>query len=87
MRSNSGARSSSRVSAAGARERLTVPTSLSGLVSGRLAALSEDVREVLEPVALLSEPDGLDRRGGGIRRHDSARAASNGGGCGDRGAR
>ena len=33
-----------------------VPTSLTGLVSARLAALSEDVREVLEPVALLSEP-------------------------------
>ena len=41
---------------AGAGERLTVATSISGLVSARLAALSEDVREVLEPVALLSQP-------------------------------
>jgi DNA-binding CsgD family transcriptional regulator/tetratricopeptide (TPR) repeat protein len=41
---------------AGAGERLTVPTSLTGLVSARLAALSEEVREVLEPVALLSKP-------------------------------
>ena len=41
---------------AGAGERLTVPTSLTGLVSARLAALSEEVREVLEPVALLGEP-------------------------------
>ena len=41
---------------AGAGERLTVTTSISGLVSARLAALSEDVREVLEPVALLSQP-------------------------------
>jgi DNA-binding CsgD family transcriptional regulator len=40
----------------GAGERLTVPTSLAGLVSARLAALSEEVREVLEPVALLSKP-------------------------------
>jgi predicted ATPase len=39
-----------------ARGRLSVPTSLAGLVSARLAALPEDVREVLEPVALLSEP-------------------------------
>ncbi len=39
-----------------AGERLTVPTSLRGLVSARLAALSDDVREVLEPVALLSKP-------------------------------
>lgn len=39
-----------------AGERLTVPTSLTGLLSARLAALSKDVREVLEPVALLSEP-------------------------------
>ena len=41
---------------AGAGERLTVPTSLTELVSARLAALPEEVREVLEPVALLSEP-------------------------------
>ena len=41
---------------AGAGERLTIATSLSSLVSARLAALSEDVREVLEPVALLSKP-------------------------------
>ena len=41
---------------AGAGERLTVATSISGLISARLAALSEDVREVLEPVALLSQP-------------------------------
>jgi DNA-binding CsgD family transcriptional regulator len=41
---------------AGAGERLTVATSISDLVSARLAALSEDVREVLEPVALLSQP-------------------------------
>ena len=41
---------------AGASERLTVATSISGLVSARLAALSKDVREVLEPVALLSQP-------------------------------
>ena len=41
---------------AGAGERLTIPTSLTELVSARLAALPEDVREVLEPVALLSEP-------------------------------
>jgi DNA-binding CsgD family transcriptional regulator len=41
---------------AGAGERLTVPTSLTGLVSARLAALSEEAREVLEPVALLSKP-------------------------------
>ena len=53
-RSSSGARSSSRVSAR--CERLTIPTSLTGLVSARLAALPEDVREVLEPVALLSKP-------------------------------
>ena len=39
-----------------AGERLTIPTSLADLVSARLAALSADVREVLEPVALLSEP-------------------------------
>jgi DNA-binding CsgD family transcriptional regulator len=36
--------------------RLGVPTSLSELVSARLAALQEEVREVLEPVALLSSP-------------------------------
>jgi hypothetical protein len=36
--------------------RLTVPTSLTELVSARLAALPADVRRVLEPVALLSEP-------------------------------
>ena len=41
---------------AGAGERLTVPTSLTELVSARLAALPVEVREVLEPVALLSEP-------------------------------
>ena len=41
---------------AGAGERLTVATSLTALVSARLAALTEDVREVLEPVALLSKP-------------------------------
>ena len=41
---------------AGPGERLTVPTSLTGLVSARLAALSEEVREMLEPVALLSKP-------------------------------
>jgi hypothetical protein len=41
---------------AGAGERLTVPASLTGLVSARLAALSEEVREVLEPIALLSKP-------------------------------
>ena len=41
---------------AGTGERLTVPTSLTELVSARLAALPEEVREVLEPVALLSEP-------------------------------
>ena len=35
---------------------LAIPTSLSGLVSARLAALPEDVREALEPIALLSEP-------------------------------
>jgi DNA-binding CsgD family transcriptional regulator len=40
----------------GARERLTITTSLSALVSARLAALPGDVREVLEPVALLSMP-------------------------------
>ena len=40
----------------GAGERLSIPTSLTDLVSARLAALSADVREVLEPVALLSEP-------------------------------
>ena len=40
----------------GAGERLTIPTSLTELVSARLAALPEEVREVLEPVALLSEP-------------------------------
>jgi DNA-binding CsgD family transcriptional regulator len=40
----------------GAGERLTAATSISSLVSARLAALSEDVREVLEPVALLSQP-------------------------------
>ena len=39
-----------------AGERLAVPTSLSALVSARLAALPEEVREVLEPVALLGEP-------------------------------
>jgi DNA-binding CsgD family transcriptional regulator len=36
--------------------RLSVPTSLTELVSARLAALSAEVRELLEPVALLSEP-------------------------------
>ena len=41
---------------ADAGERLTVPTSLTELVSTRLAALPVEVREVLEPVALLSEP-------------------------------
>jgi DNA-binding CsgD family transcriptional regulator/tetratricopeptide (TPR) repeat protein len=41
---------------AGTGERLAVPTSVTGLVSARLAALPEDVREVLEPVALLSKP-------------------------------
>jgi DNA-binding CsgD family transcriptional regulator/tetratricopeptide (TPR) repeat protein len=41
---------------AGPGARLTVPTSLTGLVSARLAALPEDVREVLEPGALLSTP-------------------------------
>jgi DNA-binding CsgD family transcriptional regulator len=41
---------------AGAGERLSIPTSLTDLVSARLAALSAEVREVLEPVALLSEP-------------------------------
>ena len=35
---------------------LTIPASLTGLVSARLAALPEDVREALEPIALLSEP-------------------------------
>jgi DNA-binding CsgD family transcriptional regulator len=40
---------------AAAGERLAVPTSLTGLVSARLAALPEEVREVLEPVALLGE--------------------------------
>ena len=35
---------------------LAIPASLSGLVSARLAALPEDVREALEPIALLSEP-------------------------------
>ena len=35
---------------------LTVPTSLTELVSARLAALSVEVRELLEPLALLSEP-------------------------------
>ena len=37
-------------------ERLAIATSLKGLVSARLAALSEDVREVLEPSELLSQP-------------------------------
>ena len=41
---------------AGAGERLSIPTSLTDLVSARLAALSAAVREVLEPVALLSQP-------------------------------
>ena len=41
---------------AGAGERLTVATSLTALVSARLAVLTEDVREVIEPVALLSKP-------------------------------
>ncbi len=41
---------------AGTGERLTVPTSLTELVSARLAALPVEVREVLEPVALLTEP-------------------------------
>ncbi len=39
-----------------AGDRLAVPTSLTELVSARLATLPEGVREVLEPVALLSEP-------------------------------
>jgi DNA-binding CsgD family transcriptional regulator len=43
-------------SGAGAGARLTVPTSLTELVSTRLAALAAEVREVLDPVALLSEP-------------------------------
>ena len=37
-------------------ERLTVPTSLTELVSARLAALPEEVRELLEPLAVLGEP-------------------------------
>ena len=41
---------------AGAGERLGVPASLTELVSARLASLPAEVREVLEPVALLSEP-------------------------------
>ena len=41
---------------AGIGERLPLPASLGELVSARLAALSEEVREALEPVALLSEP-------------------------------
>ncbi len=40
----------------GAGERISVPTSLTELVSARLAALPEEVHEVLEPLALLSEP-------------------------------
>ena len=40
----------------GAGGRAAIPTSLNELVSARLAALPEEVREVLEPVALLSEP-------------------------------
>jgi DNA-binding CsgD family transcriptional regulator/tetratricopeptide (TPR) repeat protein len=40
----------------GAGERMSVPTSLTELVSARLATLQEEVREVLEPVALLSGP-------------------------------
>jgi DNA-binding CsgD family transcriptional regulator len=35
---------------------LTIPASLTGLVSARLAALPEDVRQAIEPIALLSEP-------------------------------
>jgi hypothetical protein len=35
---------------------LTIPASLTGLVSARLTALPEDVREALEPIALLGEP-------------------------------
>ena len=42
-------------SANGAVDRLTIPRSLGELVSARLAALPVEVREVLEPVALLSE--------------------------------
>src|SRR5439155_24694307 len=33
-----------------------IPTSLTELVSARLAGLPEEVRDVLEPVALLSRP-------------------------------
>ncbi len=40
----------------GAGERLAVPTSLTALVSARLAALPAGVRAALEPVSLLSEP-------------------------------
>ena len=43
-------------SANGAVDRLTIPRSLTELVSARLAALPVGVRGVLEPVALLSEP-------------------------------
>jgi DNA-binding CsgD family transcriptional regulator len=39
-----------------AGERLSVPRSLTELVSARLGALSEEVRGVLEPVALLGAP-------------------------------
>src|SRR5262249_27681200 len=40
----------------GAGERLSVPTSLTELLSARLAGLPAKVRAVLEPVALLSRP-------------------------------
>ena len=40
----------------GVGERLSIPTSLTELVSARLAGLPEEVRDVLEPVALLSRP-------------------------------
>ena len=56
MRSSSGARSSSQAVARVQVSGCPIPTSLTDLVSARLAALSADVREVLEPVALLSEP-------------------------------
>src|SRR6185437_15992726 len=40
----------------GAGERLSIPTSLTELLSARLAGLPPEVRALLEPVALLSRP-------------------------------
>ena len=78
MRSSSGVHSSGQVRARATGERLTVPTSLTELVSARLAALPEEVREVLEPVALLGEPTVSIVEAVASDADDGARAPSHG---------